>query len=344
MRIAYWTTACLAPEIEAISKEVFDLAAQFRDSRVFAVSPHLSVTISRGTRAVGFHPRFGPLLRAVFPLIERAAAVNHIYAEVAPWLFFKALRRRPIVLTVASEKGDPVPEFLSRCRIIAAQTEAMASRLIAWGVERRRVRLIYPGVDLTRFTAREHWSPARRTSVLFATFPRSSQELPGRGVLLLLETARRYAEIDFSIVTRPWGAGDTAQAAVQEQIRALGLTNVRLLQGTQHRMDELYRRHDFTVIPYTVADGGKECPRSLIEALACGVPVLISEIAPLAAFVGVHDCGRVICPTPQGLAAAVEQGLLAHRELSSNAARAARAHFDLRSTLREYGSIYDELA
>ncbi|MGH8277554.1 MAG: hypothetical protein ACRETH_12760 [Steroidobacteraceae bacterium] len=74
MRIAYWTTACLAPEIEAISKEVFDLAAQFRDSRVFAVSPHLSVTISRGTRAVGFHPRFGPLLRAVFPLIERAAA------------------------------------------------------------------------------------------------------------------------------------------------------------------------------------------------------------------------------------------------------------------------------
>jgi glycosyltransferase involved in cell wall biosynthesis len=341
VRIAYWTTACLEPRIEAVSKEVSDLASSFAGSRIFAVSPHLSLRVSRWGRIAGFHPRYAPLLRIAIPLIERAVDLNHIYAEVAPWLFFKALARRPIVLTIASEKGDPVAESLDRCEVIVTQTEGMRQRLAAAGLEPRRLRLIYPGIDVARFTPRASWTAPVRPSVLMATFPRTAEELESRGLALLIATARKYPHVDFSIVSRPWASGDTAYASVNELIRVHGVTNVAVLAGVQGQMEDLYRRHDFTVIPYTTPDGGKECPRSLIEGLACGVPTLISEVAPFASFVAGQDCGRIFRCTPEGFVDALERALAVYPLISSNATRVARANFDLRGTLREYGRIYD---
>jgi len=343
VRIAYWTTACLAPQIEAVSKEVLDLAAAFQDSRIFAVSPHLTFKLSWVDRSAGMHPRFGPLLRLVIPMIERAAHLNHIYAEVNPWLFSTALTRRPIVLTIASEKGEPIPDLLSRCAVIVTQTEAMRRRLASAGLPQNRLRLIYPGIDLSRFTPRAGWSIPARPSVLLATFPRTAQEFAGRGVDLLLEAARRFPQVDFCVVTRPWNSGGAAQRLLVEKVRDHGLGNVQVLNGLQERMEELYRRYDFTVIPYTTVDGGKECPRSLIEALACGVPILISEVAPFASFVAVHDCGRVFPCSPEGLISTLEDALSSYHVISENAVRVSREIFDLRHTLRQYGAIYDEL-
>lgn len=344
MRIAYWTTACLEPEIEAVSKELFDLAAAFRDSAILAVSPHLSFTVDRRRRLAGFHPRFTPLLRGLIPVLERSAAVNHIYAEVSPWLFFKSLRRRPIILTIASEKGDPNAEFLARCQVIVAQTQSMHDRLSRLGVERDRVRLIYPGVDLKRFGSGQRRSSRVRPKVLLATFPRAQEELGARGVCFLLEVAKKYSAIDFSLVCRPWSRGNTAERAVVQRIRDEGLQHVALLQGVQKDMQSIYQEHDFTVIPYTSVDGGKECPRSLVESLACGVPALISEVAPFAPFVREHDCGCVFEGTPEGFANALEAALSAYETISGNASRIAREFFDLSGTLREYGRIYDEVA
>jgi glycosyltransferase involved in cell wall biosynthesis len=342
--IAYWTTACLAPQFEAVSKEVFDLAAGFRDSRIFAVSPHLKFKVSRQERTIGFHSRFMPILRAVIPFLERAVSLNHVYAEINPWLYLSALSKRPTVLTIASEKGDPEPELLRRCEVIVTQTEEMRQRLAQLGLPPDRLRLIYPGIDLTRFAPRAPQSSSRRTRVLFATFPRDEAELAGRGVLLLLEIAKRCPEVDFTFLSRPWSSGNTARSAVERRIRALGLRNVTIPEGLQNRMAELYGRHDFTVIPYTQADGGKECPRSMIEALASGLPVLISERSPFGGFIAKHECGAVFACDPESFASALESALRAYPKLSLNAANVARARFDLRETLRRYAVVYDELA
>ena len=58
MRVTYWNTACLEPEIEAVSKEIAALSAHFADSRVFGVSPHYLMRFAPSARTVGFHPRF----------------------------------------------------------------------------------------------------------------------------------------------------------------------------------------------------------------------------------------------------------------------------------------------
>ena len=340
VRINYWTTAPLEPGIEAISKEVADLAGHF-DGRILAVNPHLTLRAERGTRVLGFHPRWDPLLRLAIPLLERRGDLNHVYAEVSPWLFHKTLRRRPIVLTIASEKGEVVPEFLDRCATIVVQTQGMQRSLAQRGVEASRLRLIYPGIDLDRFQPGEGRMPAARPRVLLATFPRTAGEMDERGVSFLLDAAVQLPHIDFSLLSRPWRSGSTAAERTRQIIVERSLANVTLLEGAQADMRELYLRHDFTVIPFTTPEGGKECPRSLVETLACGVPALISAAAPFSTFVSERQCGTVFPLTTQGFAGAVESAVSDYRRLCGNAVRESRATFDIRSMLKAYSDVYE---
>jgi glycosyltransferase involved in cell wall biosynthesis len=342
VRITYWTTAPLEPGIEAVSKEVFDLVAHF-GGRVCAVSPHLSLKCARGGRILGFHPLFDPLLRIIVPALECLTDVSHVYAEISPWLFHKTLRRRPIVLTIASEKGEPMPAFLERCSAVVVQTSAMARKLESHGLAAAELSLIYPGVDLSMFHPRSGTLVRRPPKILLATFPRAAEELTERGVMFLLDVARSYPDVQFSVITRPWRSGSNAIDEVQRNIDTHRLNNVRLLEGVQPDMRSVYMAHDFTVIPYTTADGGKECPRSLVESLACGVPVLISEVAPFATFVDEHNCGRVFTLHPSSFAAALESALTEYDKLSRNAVARAHANFDLQSTLQSYSDIYDKV-
>jgi len=340
VRIRYWTTAPLEPDIEAVSKEVAELAEHFGGS-ILSVSPHLSLRVERAGRVLGFSPGWDPLLRLAIPLMERAVDVNHVYAEVSPWIYHKTLRRRPIVLTIASEKGEVVPEFVERCSMLVAQTRGMKAKLEQRGVPASKLRLIYPGIDLAAFQPRSDAPPGARPRVLLATFPRTAEELEERGVLFLLEVAREYPAIDFTLLSRPWRSGGTADERARALVSSGGLTNVTMLGGAHADMRSLYLQHDFCVIPYTVPAGGKECPRSLVESLACGVPVLISGQASLAGFVQERACGEVFALTPQSFAAAVDAALGRYRELSANAVRAAHDQFDSRNTLRAYADIYE---
>jgi glycosyltransferase involved in cell wall biosynthesis len=342
VRVTYWTTAPLEPLIEAVSKEVEDLARHFA-GRLFAVSPHLSLKVQERGRTLGFHPAFDPLLRLLVPAIESRTDINHVYAEISPWLFHKTLRRKPIVFTIASEDGAPLPQFLERCARIVVQTSRMAGQLTRLGVQRERMQLIYPGVDLATLAPREPAAPRRKPKVLLATFPRSSEEMAERGVLFLLDAAQHNPDIHFSLVSRPWRNGSTALDVVKRQVEERALRNVAILEGVQTDMRSIYLEHDFTVIPYTTAGGGKECPRSLVETLACGVPALISSVAPFSVFVREQDCGEVFELTPAGLATAIERASSRYAALSASAAQCARRHFDLRGTMQAYSGIYDRL-
>ena len=346
MRIAYWTTASLEPDIEAVSREVFDLAGHFRDSMVFGVSPHLRLRAGRRPRHFGAHPSLDPLLRLAIPAIERTTRINHVYAETSPWLYFKTLRRRPTVLTIASEKGEVNAEFLDRVDAITVQTDAMHRRLSAVERWRCKLSLLYPGVDLKRFNATARRPGAfggTKPRILFATFPRSREEIGPRGVDLLIDLAKGNPAVQFDLLTRPWARGDTASAAVRARLRSEGGANIRLLEGRRERMEDVYREYDFTVIPYTRADGGKECPLSLVEGMACGIPALISSVAPFSEFVDRNRCGVTFAPDPASFALAIDAALSRYEELRAGAIDSARRHFDRESLFRRFERLYDAI-
>jgi glycosyltransferase involved in cell wall biosynthesis len=109
-------------------------------------------------------------------------------------------------------------------------------------------------------------------------------------------------------------------------------------------MPGLYRDHHFTIIPYACSNGGKECPNSLVESLACGRPVLISSISPFAYFIEENQCGIVFDPTPASLIVAIEKGMKNYRNLSSRAAVIANKYFSQEKLLQRMSEIYEKLS
>jgi glycosyltransferase involved in cell wall biosynthesis len=342
MRVGYWTTSCLQPEIEAVSKEVFQLASHFHGSFIFGVSPHYVFRASWKDRSIGFHYGFDPLLRLVIPVVERTCDINHVYGDPNPWTFYKSLRSRPLVLTVASGKGLPRADFIARCRKVLVQTNSYFQKLRALGVETDKLELLYPGVDLHKFhpgtrAASRHDNP----KILFASAPRSEEEMRNRGVYLLLEAAKISQEAQYHLLYREWRGSYTSLAATRGWLELQRIKNVTLTNSVVKKMHRLYRDYDFTIIPYTTADGGKECPTSAVEGLACGLPVLISSFAPFAEFVDLHKCGVVFDPTPAGVVSAVETGVRQYRELSTNAVNVARRFFSSQRLLERMTQIYE---
>jgi len=344
MRIIYWNTSCLQPELEAVSKEVFQLARHFRKSFLFGISPHYLFCASLKQKYIGFHPVFDPLLRGLIPLVERSGDINHVYGEPTPWTFYKALIRKPTVLTIASEKGSPRMDFLEHCRKIWVQTDTFLRTLLTLGVDKKKVEVLYPAVDLRAFHPFDRAPRAIGVPrLLFASAPRTAEEMEGRGVYLLLKAAKESPDIRYRLLYRTWKRGYTSLAATAQWIETAQLHNVTLTNGLVSDMARVYNEHHFTVIPYTRPDGGKECPTSLVEGLACGVPGLISSVSPFAYFVAEHKCGVVFEPTPSSLVMAVETGMRQYAELSTNAIKAAQHFFSEENMLRKVSRVYQEI-
>jgi glycosyltransferase involved in cell wall biosynthesis len=118
------------------------------------------------------------------------------------------------------------------------------------------------------------------------------------------------------------------------------LSNVIIKEGLINRIENDYTKANFTIIPYTRSDGGKECPRSLIESLSCGTPVMISEMATFADFVADNKCGIVFPMTVDGFVSAIQQGTATYKALKASARTCAETFFDIKKTFSSYKAIY----
>lgn len=339
-RIVYWTTACLEPRIEAVSKEVVALANHFRPSFIFSTSPHISVRFSARGRFIGFHLKFYPFLRLLVPLLEQWADINHVYGEVSPWLYHKTLRKKPIIHTIASEKGTLLLAYLERCSAITVQTDGMLHRLTSVKTLGDRVKLVYPGVDLSQFVPAPTPPSFDRVRLLFASAPRTAQELFGRGIPLIIGAAKLEPRLDVRLLFRPWAEGDTALQATRRMILESGVDNVKVSYGFVSNMARMYSQYHFTVIPWMRHDGGKELPNSLVESIACGVPVIITSRSPAANFVAREHVG-VVCPsTSNGIITGVSEGVRNYDYYRGNAYRTRSRFFDISRWISKHREIY----
>lgn len=346
MKIAYWSTACLEPRYEAVSQEISRLAREFPGSWVFAASRHVWARFSFRDRCAGFHTSLDPFLRVVIPLLERAFDVSHVYGGLTPWIFHKTLRSRPVIHTVTQDSASVVEEFLERSAAVVVQTEPARERLIRLGVPTEKVHLRYPGIDLQQFrpAAARGTPPAGAPRILFCTAPRSAEEMEARGVHLLLETAQRRPDLSFRFLYRTWRSGYTSLEATRRIIREKGIQNVGLTDGIVEDMAECYRQSDFSVIPFLTREGGKECPNSALESLACGVPVLVSRACPLARFLEENGCGVAFEPNPESLCLAVSRGLAEWAQLSRAARMTAEKHLERGRLFKFYAKLYEDVS
>ena len=124
-------------------------------------------------------------------------------------------------------------------------------------------------------------------------------------------------------------------------IKSEGLFNKIILLGLLDRMTPFFNALD---ILSTSSGSGESFPQVVGEAMACGIPCVVTDVGDSAFIIG--DTGRVV-PTedPASLAAAWEEILRMTLEERVQLGRLARArveeNFSIEEVAGQYETLYD---
>jgi glycosyltransferase involved in cell wall biosynthesis len=219
------------------------------------------------------------------------------------------LARRPAV--VGSERNadyrpkakDLLVQRLTRsCQdLVLANSEAGAAfNSSVIGYPRSRYRVIRNGVDVERFRPRSS-QPMKdslgiprdaRVIGMFASFK------PQKNHGLLLDAASeilaKVNDVRFLFVGdalyRGMSDSDTYKKSLLERVAKLGICDYCIFAGNRSDVEQIYPVCDLTVLP-SLFEG---TPNVLLESMACGVPVVATDVSDNRAIVRDGEVGFVV--------------------------------------------------
>jgi glycosyltransferase involved in cell wall biosynthesis len=312
------------------------------------------------------HPRYpvvpkigmsmAPLLlySAMLPLLRRQIAegqdfdlvdAHYFYPDgVAAVMLGQALRR-PVVVTARGSDlniiaSHPVPRgwirwAARRAAGLVTVSSGLKRRLVALGVPAARVRVLRNGVDLCRFR------PVDRQAF------RRSQRLSGPILLAIgdLVPLKRHRLLVEALVELPGVnlviAGEGPEkGAIETLARRRDLADRVHLLGwvVQDRLPELYSAADLLLLP----SEHEGWPNVLLESMACGTPVVVSNIDGIADIVGAPAVGRILDPTTPATIATAVRELLAAPPARADTRRWSE-RFDWQSTTQGQIALFQDI-
>jgi len=165
---------------------------------------------------------------------------------------------------------------------------------------RGRVKIIYNGVDMRRFSP-----PAQRPDALDAQRPlvlgTAGRLVDQKGHAYLIDMAVRLKEENLPFTVLIAGAGPLSPA-IEQQITARGLQNEVLLPGFVKDTASLMQQLDIFILPSLWEGFGF----AMVEAMAAGLPVIAFDLTSNPEIVEHGRTGLLVAPKqPMALAAAV---------------------------------------
>jgi glycosyltransferase involved in cell wall biosynthesis len=276
----------------------------------------------------------------------------NIYAEIASLASRKA---RLVVCERSSNHGD-LSRLAARGRRllhvfadhVVANSEAHADWLRKKWWLRTKVSCIYNGLDLQALV------PAQRV-------PRTGSQLrllavgrvcPEKNLLNLIAALRSFHRKHGYVPELSWaGKKDTSDgghrnvAQVEELLQSLPEISARWhWLGEQFDMPDLLRRHDM-LIHASLYEG---LPNAVCEALAAGLPVLVSDVCDHGRLVADGERGFLFDPNdPQSIAGSIEKAVALDVEawlsLSRNARSYAESHLGMTKMVDSYERLFLDL-
>jgi glycosyltransferase involved in cell wall biosynthesis len=152
--------------------------------------------------------------------------------------------------------------------------------------------------------------------------------------------ARLCPEIDVTLLWRSWGDQDAAQRAFADLNPP---QNIRIDMRRGRDIASVYQEADAVACLYEPGFG-KSCPNSIVEALACGVPALVSATCGIAGLIARDGAGIATTRNPADVAEAARTLRREHTRFSASARRLAERHFDIKQFVDAYARLYQNTA
>ena len=346
---------CLVPRVRGVGGMV-----SFRD-RLMAVferwgvevtqdlrdEPYQAVLVIGGTRQLS---KLWRVRQRGIPIVQRLDGLNWLHRlppGVRPTSLSLRHRLRAELanLTLAMIRRHLATAVVYQSRFAKGWWERM------YGETRLSNRVIYNGVDLDRFTPQgEHQRPTDRLRVLMVEGSLGGGYEWGLGVAVQFlqelsalqgEWGKRYPQgLEFMVV------GQVAEAVRRAWDRSRGVQIHWRGRVAPAEIPFLDRSAHFL---YS-SDVHPACPNAVIEALACGLPVLAFETGALPELVS-ESCGRVVPyggdawrlqpPDIPSLARAGVEIALQQEQMRPAARARAEACFDVQEMAKAYAEVLE---
>ncbi|MEI7712427.1 MAG: glycosyltransferase family 4 protein [Rhodospirillales bacterium] len=259
------------------------------------------------------------LYRAMIPVLRRLLAsgrrfdaidAHYFYPDGVAAVWLGRYFRLPVVVTARGSDVTQLPEFRIPHRLICGAvagssamitvSSALKDTLMELGAPAEKVTVLRNGVDTALF------SPPADREALRRSLGLTRRTLISVGLLIDRKGHHRTIEAmaqlpEYELIIAGEGPERDRLAA---QIARLGLTDrVRLLGARPHaELPALYGAADASVL----ASSREGWANVLLESMACGTPVVASNIPGNPEVVRTRDAGLIVAEnTPEGIAVGV---------------------------------------
>lgn len=272
---------------------------------------------------------------------EASFDLHHLYG--AELYYFPVLRllRKPVVYTVASglgpEKRLPSTEVLRRLDAIVVPSEGELDRLRVRALDNGHV--FRPGIDVSRFDDAPPPNGAEFV-LLSGSAPWTRKQFRTKGVDVLLRLAHQMPDLRLVFL---WRGSWTEE--IRRRVRSMRLSDRVEIHTDRVDVNPVLHRAHAAVVLADKPKLVKAYPHSLLEALACGRPVLVSECIGLADYVRKTGCGEVVRSLElPDLLQAIERVRDDYDAYRARARRVGKRDFGADRLVDAYGELYRSLA
>jgi glycosyltransferase involved in cell wall biosynthesis len=278
----------------------------------------------------------------------RRAGIVHIHAHFANTPtsvahFASLMTGLPFSFTAHAKDLYLTPRRIIDRRARAARFVATCTRYNARYLEEvspgAEIRLIYHGIDLQTFgqAGRRNTEAVQKPPFILSV----GRLVPKKGFDDLIAACAILRDMREPFRLRIVGAGPL-KAEMAAQIAALRLEDHVSLAGSMTHADlvSLYHEADlFTLAPRIEENGDRDgIPNVIAEAMACGVPVVATDVSGIPEMVRHEETGLLVPPRDAAALAAAMRRMLADRALAERLAANGRMllhrEFDLWTTTR----------
>jgi glycosyltransferase involved in cell wall biosynthesis len=249
-----------------------------------------------------------------FDLID----AHYFYPDGVAAVMLGQVVGRPVVITARGDDLDLISTYTvprkwiqwaaRRAAGLITVSNGLKRRLETLGTPSSRVRVLRNGVDLGAFVPQDHEVARRTAGFTRPTLLAVGNLVPKKRHTLIIEALAQLPEVDLVIV---------GEGPERSRIEALanGLKvgdRVRLLgRRPQESLPALYSAADLLIHP----SSREGWPNVLLESIACGTPVVVTDFGGVSDIIGAPEAGRIVREaTPACLAEAIRDYLAAPPE------------------------------